>query len=134
MFYLDVFKIDDKSYPNVRVTKLTRKFSVADGPLAGRNMVGEMIRDVIGTYYNYTLELWCTEMSRTEYDEFYEILSSPEDSHTIQVPYAQTTKTFKAYITSGDDELDHMSSSGNFWHGISCNFVAMEPSRKKGGT
>lgn len=128
---IDVFKIDNKAYPTVRVTSIKRKFNIADGSLAGRNVQGEMIRDVIGTYYNYTLELWCNRLSSDEYDELYEIISSPQDSHVLEVPYGQRTLTFDAYITSGDDELKHMSETqGNFWQGISCNFIAMKPARR----
>lgn len=128
---IDVFKIDDISYPTVHVVKLTRKFSIVDGPLAGRNVQGDMIRDVIGTYYNYTLELWCNRLSRKEYDELYELISSPQDSHVLEVPYGQTTSTFDAYITSGEDELKHMSETqGNFWQGIICDFIAMKPRRR----
>ena len=131
---IDVFKIDNKAYPTVRVTSIKRKFNIADGPLAGRNVQGEMIRDVIGTFYNYTLELWCNRLSSDEYDELYEIISSPQDSHVLEVPYGQRTLTFDAYITSGDDELKHMSETqGNFWQGISCSFVAMKPARRPMG-
>lgn len=131
---MDVFKIDGIAYPKIHVVKLTRKFSVADGSLAGRNVQGDMIRDVIGTYYNYTLELWCNRLSSDEYDEFYEIISSPQDSHVLVVPYGQHTLTFDAYITSGEDEVKHMSETqGNFWQGISCNFIAMKPARRPMG-
>lgn len=128
---IDVFKIDNRAYPTVRVISLRRKFSIVDGPLAGRNLNGVMIRDVIGTYINYTLDLWCNNMSQDEYAELYEILINPVDSHVIQVPYAQTTLIFDAYITSGEDELKHMSETkGNFWQGISCNFIAMKPYKR----
>lgn len=131
---INVFTIDNKAYPTVRVTGLKRSFTIADGPLAGRNVQGEMIRDVIGTFYNYTLELWCNRLSREEYDEFYEIISSPQDSHVLEVPYGQNTLVFDAYITSGEDELKHMSETdGNFWQGISCSFVAMKPKRRPMG-
>lgn len=128
---IDVFKIDNVAYPTIHVVKLTRKFSIVDGSLAGRNVQGDMIRDVIGTFYNYSLELWCNRLSREEYDEFYEIISSPQDSHVLEVPYGQNTLVFDAYITSGEDELKHMSETdGNFWQGITCDFIAMKPARK----
>lgn len=127
---IDVFKIDNVSYPTIHVIKLQRKFSIVDGALAGRNVQGDMIRDVIGTYYNYTLELWCNNMSQTEYSTFYEIISNPVDSHSITVPYGQETLTFDAYITSGDDELKRMTADSNFWQGISINFIAMKPAKR----
>ena len=130
---IDVFKIDGVAYPKIHVVKLTRKFSILDGELAGRNVRGEMIRDVIGTYYNYSLELMCNKLNGAEYDEFYEIISSPRDSHVLQVPYGQNTLTFDAYITSGEDELKYMTENENLWRGINCDFIAMKPARRPMG-
>ena len=52
-----------------------------------------------------------------------------QDSHTIKVPYAQTTLTFEAYVTQGSDELDAMMDSQNRWGELSFNFIAMSPQR-----
>lgn len=127
---MEVFSIDNKTFPTIKVTSLKRSFQIVDGENAGRSNRGTMIRDVIGTYYNYTIELLCLNKSQKEYTELYEILSKPVDSHTIKVPYNQETIEFKAYITSGDDELKHMSENGNIWHGLTVNFIAMKPYRR----
>ncbi len=128
---IDVFSIDGKSFPSVHVVKLQRKFNIADGPLAGRNLDGIMIRDVMGTYFTYTLELWCNQMSQKEYEELYEVLNEPVDSHKLILPYNQKTMAFDAYITSGEDELKYMSETkGNYWRGITCNFIAMKPYKR----
>lgn len=127
---IDVFKIDDRSYPNIHVVKLTRKFNILDGELAGRNVRGEMIRDVIGTYYNYSLELACTNLTQAEYAEFYLLISYPADSHKIEVPFNQYMYVFDAYITSGEDELKYMSETEKIWRGITCEFIAVKPARR----
>jgi hypothetical protein len=93
-------------------------------------MNGNMVRDVIGTYYNYTWEL--TPADYEDYDTLYELLSAPVDSHIITVPYGRnSTKTFQAYVTSGQDELIHTDENGdNYWDGLSIQFVAMNPARR----
>ena len=118
-------------YFNVRIPEdgIKRSFSVADSDKAGRLLTGRMMRDIIGTFYNYTIDIDTNKLSQSEYDEFYEIVSAPVDYHQISVPYAQTTLTFDAYITSGEDVLKTSNSSGNTWTGLSLNFVAMEPLR-----
>lgn len=118
-------------YFNVRIPEdgIKRSFSVADSDKAGRLLTGRMMRDIIGTFYNYTIEIDTNKLSQSEYDEFYEIVSAPVDYHEISVPYAQTTLTFDAYITGGEDVLKSSNSSGNTWTGLSLNFVAMEPLR-----
>ena len=83
-----------------------------DGDNAGRVMTGAMKRDIIGTYYNYSMEIDPVSSDLAEYDEFYEAISSPVDSHVLTVPYAQTTLTFDAYAANGEDELSLSTMAG----------------------
>ena len=48
------FLLDGVAY-NVSVTKLSRKFSIMDAEGSGRTQNGEMYRDVVGTFYNYSM-------------------------------------------------------------------------------
>ena len=72
-----VLSLDGKAYPNLHVVSLKRSFSVLDGDNAGRVMTGAMTRDIIGTYYNYSLEIDSVTSNPEEYDEFYETISAP---------------------------------------------------------
>ena len=121
--------LDGVTYSTLHVTKLTRNFSVLDGPNAGRVITGAMERDIIGTFYNYSVEIDPDAASRSDYDSFYEAISAPVDSHTLVVPYAQSTLTFQAYVTNGKDELTAMEPSANRWENLSFNFIAMAPQR-----
>lgn len=109
---------------------MKRSFSVLDGDNAGRVMTGDMVRDIIGTYYNYSMEIDSDESDPDEYDKLYEVLSAPVNSHTITVPYGQRTMTFKAYATNGDDNLIKCYEGINGWNGLSVNFIAMSPQKR----
>lgn len=123
-----VFEIDGKAYDKVAVVELKRSFTVLDTSNSGRTIAdGKMHRDIIGTYYNYELALKVLDIQ--QYDELYEILSAPQDSHLIKIPYAQGYKTFDAYVTDGNDTLQRMDVSGNHWIGLTIKFVAMEANR-----
>lgn len=124
-----VLSLDGKAYPNLHVVSLKRSFSVLDGDNAGRVMTGAMKRDIIGTYYNYSMEIDPVSSDLAEYDEFYEAISSPVDSHVLTVPYAQTTLTFDAYVANGEDELASKYNGRNEWQNLAVNFVAMKPKR-----
>ena len=66
-----------------------------------------------------------------EYDQLYEIISSPTEYHILTVPYGQTTLTFKAYVTSGSDSFDVKGKDGKIrWKGLKLNFIAMSPQRR----
>lgn len=124
------FTVDGVSY-GVRVPSggLKRSFKVLDGPNAGRMLSGEMKRDVIGTYYNYQVEILRDSASLAEYDRLYQVLSAPVDSHTVSFPYGQSTLTFQAYVTEGSDGLTRKTAGGNYWGGLSVQFTAMAPQR-----
>ena len=119
------FMVDGVAY-NVAVTSFKRKFSVLDGKNAGRTIDARMHRDILGTFYNYTLEL---DLNRAQYDALYEVLSAPDDSHAVVLPYGQTTLAFDAYVTSGEDTLVRMTDKGNYWKSLKVNLIAMAPQR-----
>ena len=124
-----ILSLDGKEYPNLHVVSLKRSFAVLDGDNAGRVMTGAMTRDIIGTYYNYSMEIDPVSSGLSEYDEFYESISAPVDSHVLTVPYAQTTLTFDAYVANGEDELVSKYGSRNDWQNLAINFIAMKPKR-----
>lgn len=122
--------VDGVAYPGIHVSSLKRSFSVLDGPNAGRVMSYDMVRDVGGTFYNYSMTIDPDGSDPAEYDRFYEVISAPVDCHTIEVPYAQGTLAFKAYVANGEDELVGAYDGGNIWDSLSVSFVAMSPQRR----
>ena len=131
----NVFSIDGRYFDVVIPEQgIKRSFSVMDSDKAGRVLTGRMMRDIIGTFYNYTIEFKANKLNRKEYDELYGIISDPDvDYHTITVPYGQTSITFDAYITNGQDVVDRIGKDGTKWSGLSVNFIAMEPLRTPQG-
>lgn len=121
--------LDGVTYPHIHITSLNRSFQVLDGENAGRVMTGAMERDVVGTYYNYAVKLDADDAFPEEYDEFYEAISAPVDSHLLEVPYAQGTIAFDAYVTNGEDTLAVMLPRQNRWGELSFSFIAMAPRR-----
>ena len=126
-----MFRVDGKEFTRAVVDKPKRSFQILDGENAGRQIIiAKMERDVLGTFYNYSMNIDSRFMTKEEYDELYEILSAPVDSHIIEVPYAQETLIFEAYVTNGTDELTGIINNSNIWANLSINFIAMEPQRR----
>ncbi|MBQ9428620.1 MAG: hypothetical protein IJU41_03640 [Clostridia bacterium] len=122
--------IDGTEYTGIRIITIKRSFSVTDGDNAGRLAVsGQMVRDIIGTFYNYQFTVDPKASDPATYDAFYEVISAPVDSHVIVVPYGQSTLTFDAYVTSGDDELILIDNDANRWKNLSFSAIAMAPQR-----
>lgn len=126
---MNVITIDGKEY-NVGVVSLKRGAAVLDGKNAGRVLTGRMVRDIIGTYYNYDLTFGRSLLSPTDYDALYEVLTAPQKCHIITVPYGQGTKTFEAYVSNASDALLRMTDTMNLWGDLTIKFTAMEPMRR----
>ena len=122
--------MDGVSY-NVIVPEggLKRQGRVLDGESVGRMLSGRMMRDIVGTYYNYAMQLDTRNLDVAQYDALYQVLSAPVDYHTVILPYGQSTLTFQAYVTNLDDELVLMQEGRNLWGNLSFTFVAMQPER-----
>jgi hypothetical protein len=124
---MPLLTIDGTSY-DVAVKEIKRSANILDGENAGRLISGRMVRDIIGTYYNYSITLNAKALSRAQYDSMYEVLTAPVDSHTIVVPYGQGTLSFEAYVSNVNDVLRWVRG-GNLWGDLTVNFVAMAPQR-----
>lgn len=122
-------RVDGMLYP-LYVVSCKRSFQVLDGANAERAQAGNMIRDIIGTYYNYTIQVEHDENNREAYDEFYEVISSPVASHKISFPYGQDVLTFDAYVTAGEDNVQSITDVATTWSGLSLQFIAMKPQRR----
>lgn len=109
---------------------IKRKFTVLDGENAGRLLNGSMTRDIIGTYYNYSLTIDTNKLSPEEYDNLYEVLSAPTESHTFTFPYGQSELKFDGYISSGSDTLKYVRNGVIYWGDFTIEVVCMEPIRK----
>lgn len=125
-----MLEIDGIEYGAI-VTALKRSFEVVDGENAGRTLDGNTHRDLIGTYYNYSVTVMTDRMTQAKYNQLYEVISSPTESHDIVVAYGNETLTFKAYIAQGtDDLLRQYSETNRYWGNLSFNFIAMKPQRR----
>ncbi len=124
-----MFKIDNTEF-NVGVTALSRKFAAQDRENARSTTTGTAIRSVIGSFYHYTVQLQTSAMDLDEYDDLYEILTSPDEFHIFEMPYGQTTYTFIGYITSVSDTLGFIRGEKNYWFDLSFEIVPQSAKRR----
>ena len=127
-----IFLLDGTAY-NVEVEELERSFAVTDTEQSGRTADYTMHRDIIGTFYNYTIKVFPVIGDLESYDAFYDAISDPGyESHEMTFPYGQETLTFQAYVSQGKDKLKRRGDR-NLWgtQGLSRTFTAMEPQRRR---
>ena len=122
------FYIDGESFDVLVPTEgIERSFSILDCDKAGRSVeIGApMIRDVLGSFFNYKLTINPKNISKNDYDRLFMIFASPVDSHTVKVPFNQGWLTYDAYIAQGADTIVTMKD-GNKYKGLSINMVAVK--------
>ena len=124
-----VFRLDGIAY-NVSVTSLERSFSVMDTDKSGRTQDGAMYRDIIGTFFNYTMTIAPNGSDADAMDAFWEAICKPVASHVCVFPYGQKMLTQRMYVTSGEQDLTVISAGKSYWGEISINFIAMGPKVK----
>ena len=73
--------IDNNQY-DVGIVKITRKASQKIESL-GTTMDLHKHYDIQGTYYDYEVEIATRKLSITDYDNLYELLTTPVESHTV---------------------------------------------------
>jgi len=113
---------------DIPVIGIKRKAEFLD-KFAERTEDGILHRELIGVYFNYSLEFGRTN-NTTEYAALFEKLTEPVEFHTVTVPDVDATPlTFTAYFAGVGDEIRKDTTAKTFWKNLSVNFIAKEPTR-----
>lgn len=122
----------DEIYYDVAVMypSLKRDFSIITGDAEGVAITKRKIRDVLGTQFEYEMQLNAKDGKQSDYDALYEVLTDPDaEYHTITLPYGQSTITYQAVIESGSDTYAGFYEGEHHWGDLTLRFVPMEPQK-----
>nr|DAW88213.1 MAG TPA: hypothetical protein [Bacteriophage sp.] len=129
-FLAQQLNMDGTTY-RVRIVydTLIRSFELLEGVNAGEMLSGRHERDLLGTGYTYQMQVEPDPRYPTDYDAFFEAISAPVDSHTIIMPYGQTTITYEAMVESGQDTYRGIVGGRTKWRGLTVQYRYIEPQR-----
>ena len=129
-FLAQQLNMDGTTY-RVRIVydTLVRSFELLEGVNAGEMLSGRHERDLLGTGYTYQMQVEPDPRYPTDYDAFFEAISAPVDSHTIIMPYGQTTITYEAMVESGQDTYRGIVGGRTKWRGLTVHYRYIEPQR-----
>jgi hypothetical protein len=123
--------MDDVTYHlRARYETISRSFRIKDGENAGDMLSGLYRRDMVGTYYDYEIQVEPDPQYPLDYDNFYQAISAPVNSHRITLPYGQSTITFDAMVTGGSDRYKGEVAKRKRWDGLQVQFTAIAPYRE----
>lgn len=120
------FLIDGVAY-NIHVLSLERSFEIADEISEQKTMSGEIYREPLGTYYNYTMVVMEKDGDRAAFDAFWDAISKPVKSHLCVFPYNQKTMMQQMYIKSGKQNISQLYSNKVQWDALEVKFYAKKP-------
>ena len=120
--------IDDVTY-KVGIIKFTRTASQELESL-GTTLDLRKHYDVKGTYYDYEVELATNNLDVGTYDELYEVLTNPQESHVVTMPYGQSSITFEARVSVASDSLVKNYNIFKKWGSIKVKFEALTPQKE----
>ena len=120
--------IDNNTY-NVGIIKITRKASQSIENL-GITLDLRKHYDIRGTYYDYDVEVATSRMNVNEYDRLYEVLTAPQESHIVTLPYGQSVLTFEARISVASDVLVKSFTAFKKWGTLKISFEALTPQKE----
>ena len=123
--------LDNVQYKvRVKIRSLNRSFRIEESERSGAVKSGDYFRDIIGTYYDYEMEVEPDPSAPEDYDAFYEMISAPVESHSVVVPYGQGTMTYDAMVSTGDDTKRDKINGVTRWTGLKVKFSAKNPQRR----
>lgn len=114
----------------VKLGTLQRSFRIEESERSGMVKSGEEFRDIIGTYYDYAMDVEPDPAAPEDYDAFYEAVSAPAEAHTVTLPYGQETITYQAMVSAGEDKQRDKVAGVTRWTGLTVTFKAKKPQRR----
>lgn len=106
-------------------------FELVEGESSVMTQSGRDWYDIIGTRYMHTLSILRNDsVSPEKWDEFYNVISSPVDFHTVEVDHAQGTITYDAHIFKGARKLLRVTGEKKIWSDMTITLKAAEPQRR----
>jgi len=116
--------IDGVEY-KVGVVELKRKGDILD-KTANRTEDGDLHREVIGTYYNFSMKIRPGN-DYALYDRLFWVLTEPVAYHEVQLPTMNAP--VKMYFGSIQDEVVFTDGEDTKYKSLSCNVICKLPSR-----
>lgn len=120
----------DGTFFDIPMVSLKRNADLLD-KYAERTEDGELQRELIGVYYNYTLTAGTsTDFGNTDYESFWDKMTEPVEFHDISIPTKNGYYTFRGYISSVSDEYKKILDNEAEFTGFTCKLTAKSPARR----
>ena len=127
MLYTQGIYIDDM-YFDVPLVSVKREAKVLDKFAEREEESGDMLRELLGVYLNYTMNFGTIDDDDL-YERLFDKLTEPVAFHDVTLPSTKKSYTFKCYVSSVSDEMEKIMDDTVKFKGLTCKYIAKAPWR-----
>ena len=129
---MSVIKIDGKTY-DVGEIELKRAAEIIYDPVTQGVMLDfSEVDDAVATKYTYSFTVEPKHGALNEnsqYDAFFEDITSPKSVRTVELPFGQSRIIFQAKIKTAGDILSKSHGGINRWGSLNVTFTPVKPQK-----
>ncbi len=119
--------IDGTLY-DIPLVSIKRSFDVLDKYAERDEESGDLKREPLGVYANYTLSFGIIDDDDL-YEDLIDKLTEPIDFHEFSMPTTKGSFDFKGYISQVSDEVLKIETSTVKYQNLTCKFTMKAPFR-----
>lgn len=105
---------------------------LVEGINAAKMLSGRKSRDLDGTYYSHSMDVEMDPRYPQDYDDLFDALAAPVESHTIVMPHGQGTVTYDAEVSVVRRRGQGVMAGRRRWTGITASFASIRPNLRPG--
>ena len=97
---------------------------------ADRTEDGKLHSELIGVFYNFSLEMGMSANNIAEYAALWVEITAPVESYTVSLPNETGSLTFEAYFANIQDEVVKAKIDGTvYFRNLTFDVIAISPAR-----
>lgn len=127
MLYTQGIYIDDM-YFDVPLVSVKREAKVLDKYAEREEDTGDLLRELIGVYLNYTMNFGTIDDDDL-YERLFDKLTEPVTFHDVTLPSTKKSYSFRCYVSSVSDEMEKILDDTVKFKGLTCKYIAKAPWR-----
>ena len=118
----------DGTYFDVPLVSVKREAKFLDKYAEREEETGDLLRELIGVYINYTMNFGTIDDDDT-YEKLWDTLTQPVAFHDVTLPSTKRHYTFRCYVSSVSDEMEKILDDTVKFKGLTCKYIANAPAR-----
>lgn len=96
---------------------------------AERTEDGKLRSEVIGVYFNYSLQMGMSANNVASYAALWNTITSPRESYVVTLPNERGGLTFEAYFANIKDEVSKEKGGTTYFRNLTFDVIAISPAR-----